>query len=53
MWQHRQEERDLKRTEADILRQQKQMEKNMKQYQDSKQILLLEAHAFFTFCNMF
>ncbi len=35
MWQHRQEERDLKRTEADITRQQKQMEKNIKQYKTS------------------
>ncbi len=35
MWQHRQEERDLKRAEADIHRQQKQMEKTIKEYKNS------------------
>ena len=42
MWQHRQEERDLKRTEADIMRQQKQMEKNIKQYKTS--LVLSQCH---------
>ena len=36
MWQHRQEERELKRTEMDIIRQKKQVNKSLKSYESSK-----------------
>ena len=36
MWLHRQEERDLRRAENDITRQQKHMESSLKQYENSK-----------------
>lgn len=34
MWQHRQQERDLKRAEKDIVRQEKHMQRSLKQYQN-------------------
>ena len=43
MWQHRQEERELKRTEMDIIRQKKQVNKSLKSYESSKLILLVGA----------
>ena len=36
MWQHRQEERDLRRTETDIVKQRKQVQRSMKEYEASE-----------------
>lgn len=36
MWQHRQEERNLRRAENDIIRQQKHMQTSLKQFENSK-----------------
>ena len=36
MWQHRQQERDLRRTETDILKQRRQLQKTMKDYETSE-----------------
>ena len=35
MWQHRQEERELKRTEMDVIKQKKQVQRSMKDYESS------------------
>ena len=36
MWQHRQEERELKRSEMDIIRQKKEVNRTMKDYESSE-----------------
>ena len=38
MWQHRQEERDLKRAEMDLIKQKKQVQRSMKEYESSKRL---------------
>ena len=35
MWQHKQQERELKRVETDIVRQRKQLERSAQQYEES------------------
>ena len=42
MWQHRQEERELKRAEMDIVRQKKQVNKTMKDYETSNVTILYD-----------
>ena len=41
MWQHRQQERELKRAEIDLLKQQKQVRQAMRQAETSKLTMLL------------
>ena len=36
MWQHRQEDRDLKRAEMDLIKQKKQVQRSMKEYEASE-----------------
>jgi len=38
MWSHRQEERELKRAEMEIVKQKKQLKRTMKTYETSKSI---------------
>lgn len=40
MWQHRQQERELKRAEMDLVKQQKQVRQTMRQAEASKLIVL-------------
>lgn len=40
MWQHRQQERELKRAEIDLLKQQKQVRQAMRQAETSKLTML-------------
>jgi len=39
MWQHRQQERELKRAEMDLVKQQKQVRQAMRQAEAGKEIL--------------
>ena len=41
MWQHRQQERELKRAEIDLVKQQKQVRQAMRQAETSRVTLLL------------
>ena len=41
MWKHRQEERDLKRAEMDLIKQKKHVQRSLKAYESSKLVGLL------------